>query len=126
MRLKRPEGMNIIPFIDIMLVLLTIVLTISTFIQQTHIRIDLPHASTTETLKEKIQHEILLSKDGELYWDEVQVEFNLLKEKVSASSKEDEIILKADTSSSFGRFIEIVDYLKSIAYPHITIMVKKE
>lgn len=126
MRLKRPEGMNIIPFIDIMLVLLTIVLTISTFIAQTHIPLELPSGSSGQSLKEKQRHEIIISKEGTLYWHESPVSFDILKEELTTLLKEDEIVIKADTNSSFGRFIEVVDYLKSIEYPHINIVVRKE
>lgn len=126
MRLKRPEGMNIIPFIDIMLVLLTIVLTVSTFIKQNNIRIELPKTSTGERLHQKITHEIVLSKDGVLFWDNAMLELEALKTKIKETSTEDEIILKADTNSSFGHFIAIVDYLKSIHYPYINIVVNKE
>ena len=37
-------GLNIVPFIDIMLVLLAIVLSISTFIANGQIKVDLPTA----------------------------------------------------------------------------------
>lgn len=126
MRLKRPEGMNIIPFIDIMLVLLTIVLTISTFIAQTHIPLELPSGSSGQRLKEKQRHEIIISQEGTLYWDESLVSLEILKETLTTLLREDEIVIKADTNSSFGRFIEVVDYLKSIEYPHINIVVRKE
>lgn len=126
MRLKRPEGMNIIPFIDIMLVLLTIVLMVSTFISQTNIPLELPYAREGESMKERQKHEIIISKEGILYWDEVLVNFEVLKKKLSEISKEDEIVLKADTYSSFGHFIEVIDYLKTLQYSHINILVRKE
>ena len=42
MKIKRAEGLNIIPLIDVMLVLLAIVLSVSTFIAQGKIPITLP------------------------------------------------------------------------------------
>ena len=53
MRLNKKDGLNIVPFIDIMLVLLAIVLSISTFIAQGKIAVDLPSASSTEQIKEE-------------------------------------------------------------------------
>ena len=52
MRLNKKDGLNIVPFIDIMLVLLAIVLSISTFIAQGKIAIDLPSANSAEQSKE--------------------------------------------------------------------------
>ena len=126
MRLKRPEGMNIIPFIDIMLVLLTIVLTVSTFLRQTHLSLDLPYANSGERSHKKQKYEIIISKEGTLYWNEILLDFDSLKEKLQAVTKEDEIILKADINSSFGSFITVVDHLKSMHHPHINILVHKE
>lgn len=48
MKIARPDGLNIVPFIDIMLVLLAIVLSISTFIAQGKIAIDLPEANAAK------------------------------------------------------------------------------
>ena len=48
MKIKRAEGLNIIPLIDVMLVLLAIVLSVSTFIAQGKIPITLPQADNVE------------------------------------------------------------------------------
>ena len=46
--MPKKEGLNVIPLIDIMLVLLAIVLSISTFIAQGNIKIDLPNSESAE------------------------------------------------------------------------------
>ena len=48
--LKRPEGINVVPLIDVMLVLLAIVLTISTFVASGAIKLDLPKAASAQTV----------------------------------------------------------------------------
>lgn len=53
MRLHRKDGLNVVPFIDIMLVLLAIVLSISTFIAQGKIKLDLPEASSATPQKDE-------------------------------------------------------------------------
>ncbi|WP_334096382.1 biopolymer transporter ExbD, partial [Helicobacter typhlonius] len=45
MRIPKKDGLNIVPFIDVMLVLLAIVLSVSTFIAQGQIKVELPYAS---------------------------------------------------------------------------------
>ena len=49
MRHKR-DGLNIVPFIDIMLVLLAIVLSVSTFIAQSGIKVELANSKNAATL----------------------------------------------------------------------------
>lgn len=44
--LKKVEGINVVPLIDIMLVLLAIILTVSSFIALGKIEIALPQASS--------------------------------------------------------------------------------
>ena len=46
--LKRVEGINVVPLIDVVLVLLAIVLTISTFVATGQLKIELPTAKSTE------------------------------------------------------------------------------
>ena len=48
MKPRRAEGLNIVPFIDVMLVLLAIVLSVSTFIAKGKIPINLPQADNVE------------------------------------------------------------------------------
>ncbi len=126
MRLKRPEGMNIIPFIDIMLVLLTIVLSVSTFMAHRSLVLDIPKTDTNEALTQKRSHEVVIDANGLLYWDENPLALETLDETLKSLPKEDEIILKADTKATFGTFIEVVDALKRIHHPHINIVVQKK
>lgn len=51
--MPKKEGLNVIPLIDIMLVLLAIVLSVSTFIAQGSIKIDLPNSESAEKSKTK-------------------------------------------------------------------------
>lgn len=126
MRLKRPEGLNIIPFIDIMLVLLAIVLSVSTFIAHRHLVLELPKAHASEAPSKKLSHEIVIDAQGVLYWEEKAVSLEDLKTTLHDTAKEDELVLKADTKSAFGTFIEVIDCLKSLNHPHITILVRKD
>ena len=50
--IPKKEPLNIVPFIDIMLVLLAMVLSISTFIAKGEIQINLPKSKTADVPKE--------------------------------------------------------------------------
>ena len=62
MRLNRKDGLNIVPFIDVMLVLLAIVLSISTFIAQGNIPIDLPSSESAQQDKEEKKVSVVIDK----------------------------------------------------------------
>ena len=91
-------GLNIVPFIDIMLVLLAIVLSISTFIANGQIKVDLPTAKNAVASNDE-KHEITISKDMDL-----TVRCNV--------SREDFITLmagvRADTSGFFEENSDII------------------
>ena len=52
-KIPKNESLNIVPFIDIMLVLLAIVLSVSTFIAQGKIQIELPQSANQEQQKDE-------------------------------------------------------------------------
>ena len=54
--IPKKEPLNIVPFIDIMLVLLAMVLSISTFIAKGEIQINLPKSKTADVPKEAPEH----------------------------------------------------------------------
>ncbi|MGP1449926.1 MAG: TonB system transport protein ExbD [Wolinella sp.] len=126
MRLKRPEGLNIVPFIDVMLVLLAIVLTISTFIAQGKIKIDLPEASSAETQTINQKLEIVISAENELFIDEAKSSIEDLRIKLAPLSKDFPVILKSDKESKFDLFIQVIDVLKAKGHENFQIIAKQQ
>jgi biopolymer transport protein ExbD len=126
MRLKRPEGLNIIPFIDIMLVLLAIVLTVATFVSQENIKVAVPKATQGVTTTDKKSYEIIIKENDEIFYENTKVSFEELNEAISKLLDEDSITLKADQKSKFGSFISVIDLLKLHQKEHINIVVRKD
>jgi len=58
MKLKKYDSINVIPFIDVLLVLLTIVLMTSTFISKGIIPISLPTATNANNIKVNISFSV--------------------------------------------------------------------
>ncbi|MDR2099804.1 MAG: TonB system transport protein ExbD [Campylobacteraceae bacterium] len=128
MRLKRPDGMNVVPFIDVMLVLLSIVLTVSTFIAQGKIKVDLPSASSA-IVKEEFQSpplEVIIGEDDKLYINDREVTIEQFKARVILLRNSDEVVILGDKVSSFGRFIDVIDILKNKGHENIQIVTKHE
>ena len=122
---KRFDEINVIPFIDIMLVLLVMVLTTATFIKQGVIPVDLPTAKASD--KKEIEKEITLYIDakGQLFFDKTKVDLKQLKEKLMAISKKQTVVLKSDKESKFQDFVAVMDILKKLGHEQLYIVTKE-
>lgn len=125
MAIKKIESINVIPFIDIMLVLLAIVLTTATFIAKGSIKVDLPEASAQSAKIEK-PRDITLTKDGKIYLDGVETDKVALITSLSKSPKETTIVISGDAKMNYEYFVGTIDTLTGAGYTHISIATKKE
>jgi biopolymer transport protein ExbD len=117
------ETMNVIPFVDIMLVLLTIVLTTSSFIASGKIPVNLPRASKNvmETNKSVI---IELSAAGDVYFNGKPVTLDSLKVQLAPMGQETGFIVRADRDISLQRFIDVADMLKQLNFKKVAVQTK--
>jgi biopolymer transport protein ExbD len=111
--MKRFDQVNVIPFIDIMLVLLAIVLTTATFISQGKITLDLPQAENTETLTDLDGVEIAIDAQEQLFFDKNPIELEQLNERLTGLDSQTPVTLLVDKSIRFERFVKIIDLLKA-------------
>ena len=125
--MPKKEGLNVIPLIDIMLVLLAIVLSISTFIAQGNIKIDLPNSESAEKKQdEKDKISVLINKDNEFFIGEEKIAEENLKEKLNEIKNETLIELKSDKESKFDSFIKVIDILKEKNHENFAITTATE
>lgn len=122
---KRFDQINVIPFIDIMLVLLVMVLTTATFIKQGVIPVELPHAkaSQKENLKKEIS--VYVNAKGEMFFEKERVDLKTLEEKLSELSKEQTVVLRSDKESKFQDFVSVMDILKRLNHEQLYIVTKE-
>jgi biopolymer transport protein ExbD len=120
--------MNVVPFIDVMLVLLSIVLTVSTFIAQGKIKVDLPSASSAVIVKniDTPPLELIIGENDKLYINDAEVTLEQFKARVILLRNSDEVVILGDKISSFGRFIDVIDVLKNKGHENIQIVTKHE
>jgi biopolymer transport protein ExbD len=125
-KLKRFDQINVIPFIDIMLVLLVMVLTTATFIKQGIIPVDLPSAQQKEESKELEEKTIYITKDGVLYLDKAKVSLPELKAKLATLSAEQTVVLRSDKEATFQQFVSVMDILKELKHEQLYIITKED
>lgn len=122
--LKRSEGINVVPLIDVVLVLLAIVLTISTFVASGAIKLDLPKAASAT---QKPPQEIVISIDenGLLYWNKQEIDRETLVKNISTLSSKDTVSVRGDKKANFDDFIFVLDHLKLKNIEKISIVTHK-
>lgn len=124
LRVRRFDGIAIVPFIDIMLVLTVLTLSLSTFISQGEIPVDLPNAKAQE-YKQVSPLIITVSKEGEIYIDSQKTNLELLEKTILSKPKETPIVLKADKKSSFESFTAVFSILSANAFKKVSIVTLK-
>ncbi|MDA3076663.1 TonB system transport protein ExbD [Campylobacter sp. JMF_04 NA10] len=126
MRLPRKEGLNIVPFIDIMLVLLAITLSVSTFIAQGLIKVDLPSAKSAQSPSEEKKITIKIDENSQIFVDDIAVDSEALKSNLEHLQKHDLIVLENDKNSKFEAFVIVMDALKELNHENFAIVTKKD
>ncbi|TNF95153.1 MAG: TonB system transport protein ExbD [Gammaproteobacteria bacterium] len=123
--MKRFDQINVIPFIDIMLVMLAIVLTTATFIAQGTIPVVLPEAEHAESISDEVKFEIVVDDQGTIYHANEQLALSELDERLSEIDTKTQILLRVDSGSRFETFVSIVDKLKGYGLRNVSILSEK-
>ncbi|WP_371372525.1 ExbD/TolR family protein [Sporomusa aerivorans] len=117
------ETMNVIPFVDIMLVLLTIVLVTSSFIANGTIPVNLPQATQTVIEADKASV-IELGKAGDLYFKGKAVTLDNLKAELQPLGRDTSLIIRADRDITLQHFIDVADILKQMNFKKVAVQTK--
>jgi biopolymer transport protein ExbD len=124
MRRERFDKMNVVPFIDIVLVLLVIVLATASFVNNKTIKIDLPSASTKKQ-EDKKNIIIAIDKDGKYYYAQEELPIEAIKQKLGElDSKKDTVSIHTDKKTDFHYFVDIIDFMKEKGFKNISIVTK--
>lgn len=122
--LKKVEGINVVPLIDVMLVLLAIILTVSSFIALGKIELTLPQASSHTKIEPKT-FEISITADKEFFINKEPVQKEDLLQKLDSITKEDLVAISADKLLPYEEFIFLIDILKQKSIEKISMVVQK-
>lgn len=124
MKLKKFDSINVIPFIDVLLVLLTIILMTSTFISKGIIPVSLPKASNATTVKASKEVIIIIKEDGTVFCNNNIQGMLQIEEHVLFFPKDTPIHINSDKNAKFELFVEVLDMLKKNEYSNISIVTK--
>ncbi len=123
MQLQDPDGedimaqINIVPLVDIMLVLLITFMMVSTMVDFSAIQVDLPKAATAENAKEK-SFSIVISKEGDYFISgepvDSMADLKLGIERQRMRNPQIQAVISADRSVSHGEVIKVLDLVRKM------------
>jgi biopolymer transport protein TolR len=113
---------NMVPFIDVMLVLLVIFMITAPIIQS-GIQIDVPK---TKTVKEITMARVVVTIDRSqrVYIDDSPVNIHELGDRIKARSKDPQqsVYVRCDESVPFGTFTTVVDALRQSGIQNVNVV----
>lgn len=117
------DGINVIPFIDIMLVLLVIVMTTATFIASGSIPLELPRADTDaaaappETLLR-----IEIDRGGIVYFEGTEVALPALRQRFQDQDRQRPVVVRADRAVALQAFVDVMNLLRDLGFAKISLL----
>ena len=125
--MKKFDEINIIPFIDIMLVLLAVVLITASFISQGKIQVNVPKASTAVAFKaDELAKFLTVTADKQLYFNDRPITQEALEAEIAQWNKDQKVTLKIDAEASFQDFVTITDMLSKNEIKNVAIVSMKD
>jgi biopolymer transport protein ExbD len=117
---KEFSSINVIPLVDIMLVLLTIVLITATFVVQGSIPVQLPQAKTSheENLKGLI---ITITQEGKIFFENRMVSFVELERELEKYQRDSQVQVMADRRATVQSLVDVLDLLKRLGFKKVSI-----
>lgn len=125
--MKKFDEINIIPFIDIMLVLLAIVLITASFISQGKIAVNLPKANSEVRLTANdLAKLLIITANGQIFLSEQPITLEMLEQEISHWNKQQSVTLKVDASASFQHFVNLSELFAKYQIKNLSIVTLKE
>ncbi len=118
---KEFDSINVIPFVDIMLVLLTIVLVTATFISLRAIPVKLPESKYTKEIPAEKGITLVITKEGGIFFEKEPLTLSKLEELLKAYSSNTPVVLNVDKECPSQYLITLLDILKKNSFHKVSI-----
>jgi biopolymer transport protein ExbD len=123
---KAFDYLNVIPLVDIMLVLLTIVLTTSTFIVTGSLRVDVPKVTASEA-DYAVPHLIVeIGRDGRITVNAQEVTRESLTTALASADRNTPVVVRADRNIPLQSFVDIYEVIKQLGFLKLSLQTEQE
>jgi biopolymer transport protein ExbD len=120
---------NVIPLVDIILVVLIIFMVAAPLVMQPKIDISLPKASSAKVEKDKAPMRVVLGKKGELFLNNQPITVDGLREesvRITKINPETQALLIADKEATLEMVTELVDAVKTGGVKKVAFSIQKK
>ncbi len=119
------DYMNVIPLVDVMMVLLTIILMTSTFIASGAIPVELPKVTQDQKAVLKTVM-IVVDRQGLIYFESMPITLDGLKEKLKSFGRETPVLVKADRFASVQACVDVLDLLSGSGFKKVGLQTERK
>jgi|SRR5690348_6951382 biopolymer transport protein ExbD len=116
------DQINVIPLVDVMLVLLVIVLTTATFISTGQIPVDLAKAKESGD-RQDTPLVVTLTADGQLFMNDQPVGEDGLQNALASQPRQTLVVVRADRVTILERFVKVVDDIRGMGFQQVSLEV---
>ncbi len=114
------DSINVIPLVDVMLVLLTIVLTTSTFIAVGSIPVTLPKAQGD--VHGQVQPaSIEIDQSGELFYNGKPTSLTSMEEQLLKVKRDNPVVIRADKTIALQIFVDVMDLVQGLGFHKVSL-----
>jgi biopolymer transport protein ExbD len=122
---KEFDYLNVIPLVDVMLVLLTIVLTTSTFIATGGIQVELPEAVSTETVAPLTPRTLTIGAEGRIWVEADEVSLATLADALAATGRETPLVVRADRNLPLQQFVDVYEAVRGLGFTTLSLQTEQ-
>jgi len=122
--MKKFDSINIIPFVDILLVLLAIVLMTSTFIAKGILPMDVPKSASTAKMKPS-NVVISIDEHGKLFLEKTPLTYEAFNRHLETVTNETHFSINCAKKAPFEFFVAVLDTLNTRHFEHVDIVIEK-
>jgi biopolymer transport protein ExbD len=116
---------NIIPLVDVVLVLLIIFMATTAFVKESGLNMKLPAAKTSEVVPQENQDiNVALTRDNQIVLDgKATTEENLqaVMNQRAEKNKETRVVIKGDENIEYKRVVRVMDMAKQAGLPKVAL-----
>lgn len=120
------DYLNVIPLVDVMLVLLTIVLTTSTFIATGGIKVDLPKAEAVQDVSLQQPLTIAITKEGTVWVENSETPLPELATALAEVSRDTPITIRADRDIALQLFVDLYEAVKQLEFTTLSLQTEQQ
>lgn len=113
---------NVVPLVDVMLVLLAIVLVTATFVVNGRIPVDLAQASSA-VASTRDALVVTMTKDHRIFLNDRPTAF--LEHELTDYAQDTPVLIRADGALPLADFVGVVDRIKAIGFTIVNLEVKR-